>query len=351
MATKRCLMIGAGGMAAGWIRRFLPNFADRMEVAGLVDVNQEVLKASGDFLGLPAAHRFTTMESAFESVEADFCIVVIPPAFHREAVMHAVRRGLPILSEKPIADTWQASIDILRAVQGAGLKMQVVQNYRYNAPMLTVRQVLREGQLGRLNYIVARFAADYRVYGSWGALFRHQIPHGLLVEGSVHHFDMLRNLSAADCAHLGGWEWNPPWSSSQGDFCALFTMTMSNGVRATYEGSGTAAGEQNSWHDEAYRAECEEGAVSVGRDHVVRLHRYAPGRGLTTQEVPPLTPVHQGHNWILNEFLDWLDGAPAPDTIVDDNIATTAMVFAAMEASRTNSVVDVAAMVDSARRP
>ena len=42
--------------------------------------------------------------------------------------MHAVRRGLPILSEKPIADTWQASIDILRAVQGAGLKMQVVQN-------------------------------------------------------------------------------------------------------------------------------------------------------------------------------------------------------------------------------
>src|SRR5438105_14487708 len=98
-------MLGAGGMAAAWIRRFLPNFAGRLEIAGLVDVDQTALAASGDFLGLPPECRFTTMASAFEAVEADFCIIVVPPAFHREAVMHAVRRGLPILGEKPIADT------------------------------------------------------------------------------------------------------------------------------------------------------------------------------------------------------------------------------------------------------
>jgi len=223
--------------------------------------------------------------------------------------------------------------------------MQVIQNYRYEAPMLTMRQVLRGGDLGRINYIVGRFAADYREYGSWGKVFRHEIPHSLLVEGAVHHFDMLRNLSGSDCAKLAGWEWNPAWSTSKGEFNNLFVMRMANGVRASYEGSGTAAGEQNTWHEEYYRAECERGAIAVGRDRVVRIHRFRKGGGLVTEEVPQQKPTYEGHFWLVDEFLTWLDGGPVPDTVLDDNIKSTAMLFGAIEASRTEQVVDVDAMV------
>ncbi|GAG14529.1 unnamed protein product, partial [marine sediment metagenome] len=60
MSTKkRCLMLGAGGFAGGWIRRSLPPFNDRMEIVGLVDIKREPLDDSGDFLGLPAERRFT----------------------------------------------------------------------------------------------------------------------------------------------------------------------------------------------------------------------------------------------------------------------------------------------------
>lgn len=348
MAKKRVLMIGAGGMAGNWIRRFLPSFADRLEVVGLVDVNPQVLAASGDFLGLAPSRRFTDMAAAFEAVEADFCAIVIPPAFHQQAVMHAVRRRLPILSEKPIADTWQASREVFRATREAGLKMQVIQNYRYNAPMLTMREVLRGGDLGRINYLVGRFAADYREYGAWGATFRHEIPHALLVEGAVHHFDMLRNLSGGDCLTLAGWEWNPPWSASKGEFCGLYVMNLSNGVHASYEGSGTAGGRQNTWHEEYYRAECERGAVRVGRDHVVRIDRFKRGGGLITEEVPPVRPTYEGHLWLIDEFLTWLDGGPTPATVIEDNIKTTAMLFGAIEASRRNQTIDVEAMARDA---
>ena len=74
MADKlRCLMIGAGGMAGGYVRNFFPRFADRTEVVGLVDVRPEPLEQSGEFLGLPANRRFAQMEEAFATVEADFC--------------------------------------------------------------------------------------------------------------------------------------------------------------------------------------------------------------------------------------------------------------------------------------
>ena len=63
--------------------------------------------------------------------------------------------------------------------------------------------MLTSGRLGRLNYLVSRFAADYREYGSWG-IFRHEILHALLVEGGIHHFDQIRNLAGAHCATIFG---------------------------------------------------------------------------------------------------------------------------------------------------
>lgn len=342
MARYRCLMIGAGGMASAWIRHFFPHFADRMEIVGLVDIQSEALNSSGDFLGLPASRRFTTMEAAFKSVEADFCTIVIPPAVHREAVLWAVERNMPILSEKPIADTWEACVDIYRAVTRAGLKMQVVQNYRYTPRILTLQQVLCEGRLGRLNYLVARFASDYRVRGSWG-MFRHEIPHSLLVEGSVHHFDQLRHLSASDCQTIAGWEWNPGHPSFDGECCGLYVMCMANEVKAQYEGNCLEAGWQNSWHQEYYRAECENGAAIVDRDGVVRLLEHIPGRGLKTEELPPVRPTWEGHQAIIVQFLDWLDGGPEPATVLADNLKSAAMLFGAIEASETGQTVDVAA--------
>ncbi len=343
---KRCLMVGAGGMASAWIRSFYPGFNDRHEIVALADINAEVLHSAGDFLELPRDQRYTDMETAFAEVDADYCTIVIPPAIHKDAVMLAVERKMDILSEKPIADTWSACVDIYNAVSKAGLKMHVIQNYRYSSRMLTMRQVLRDGELGRINYIQGRFAADYREYGAWGA-FRYDIPHTLLVEGAVHHFDMMRNLSGGDCRTIAGWEWNRPWSSFQGDCCAMFLLDMTNGVKAAYEGSCLGAAKQNSWHQEYYRAECEGGAVAIGKDGVTRIYRHTPGTGMRVEDVKPVVPEHDGHRWLINEFLEWLDGGPAPDTSLEQNIKSVAMVFGAIEASRTGTAVNVEGMVDS----
>ena len=336
-AKKRCLMIGAGGFAGGWIRNFLPAFFDRMVIAGLVDIDEGALGASADFLDLPKERRFTEMAKAFETVDADFCIVVIPPAHHKDAVMLAAERGLAILSEKPIADTWEACADIYGAVTAAGLRMQVVQNYRYDSTILTLKKAISEERLGRLNYLTGRFAADYRVRGSWGA-FRHEIPHALLVEGSVHHFDQLRNLAGSDCETIAGWEWKTDSPSFDGECCGLYVAKMTNGTVASYEGSCLAAGTQNAWHQEYYRAECESGAVVLDRDCVVRTYEHI-GRGrMRVEDVEPARPEYEGHKWIINEFIEWLDGGPEPATVLQDNIKSAAMLFGAVEASRVGHV-------------
>ena len=344
MSKHRCLMIGAGGMAGGWIKRFFPNFSERMEVVALVDIKEEPLRDSGDFLGLPEDRRFSDQEQAFDKVEADFCCIVTPPAVHEQSVQLATQRGLDILSEKPIADTWEACVRIAQYVRASGVKMMVTQNYRYTPRILTFKQTLREQRLGRLNYLLGRFAADYRQYGAWGA-FRHEIPHSLLVEGSVHHFDQLRNLGGADCETIYGHEWNPEWSSFKGESNAMYVMRFANGTPAHYEGSCNAVGHQTSWHREYYRAECEGGALVLDNDDRVWMEQYEPGRGMALTEVPHVQPQWSGHEAIVAQFLDWLDGGDAPVTVIDDNIRSAGMLFGAIEASESGVPVNVAEKV------
>ena len=340
----RCLMIGGGGMAGAWIRHFYPHFKDRSQIVAVVDVVEETARSAADFLGLDASAVFTDMASAFERVEADYCTIVIPPAYHKEAVMHAVARKMPILSEKPIADTWEDCVEIYRAVTEAGVPMQVVQNYRYTSRIMTFKKAIEDGRIGQPNYLMARFAADYRVRNAWGK-FRHEIPHGLLVEGSVHHFDQLRNLSGADCGTITGYDWNPNHPSFDGESCGLYVMRMTNDVKATYEGNCLEAATQNSWYGEFYRAEGLEGALHLEANCPVRLLKRQPHGGIVTEELEPVRPQHEAHNAIIDQFLTWREGGPAPETVVQDNIKSSAMLFAAVQASETGQVVDVPQML------
>jgi len=336
---RRLLMIGAGGFARSWIHDFLPPFLeDRIEVAALVDRDGQALDAQADALGLGPDQRFSNLADAFREVEADFCAIVVPPEFHRQAALLAVERGMHILSEKPIADSLAATREIYRAVTQNGLKMAVTQNYRFTPRMLTFRNTMRSSRLGALNYLVARFAADYRKYGSWGAAFRHEMPDALLVEGAVHHFDMIRNLTGADCETIAGIGWNPSWSSFKGDSSGLYVMDMSNGSKALYEGNCSEAGLCNSWHQEYYRAECEHGAVILDADGAVRLVR----DGKERERASHVAADEHGHQTIIRDFLNWLDGGPEAETSLQDNVNSMAMILAAIAASRERQVKRVA---------
>ena len=354
MTTHKLLMIGTGGMARHWIHSVWATFKDRVQIVGLADVNAELLNAAGDALGLPASARFTSMQDAYAKVEADFCCIVTPPRFHRAAVEGAATRGMNILSEKPIADTWEDCCAIAKAVKQAGVKMMVTQNYRYTPRILTLKKAAQT--LGPVNYAFCRYAADYRKPLAWGAAFRHDMAHSLLVEASVHHFDQLRNLTGSTCQFISGREWNPGKTrgyagseSFKGECCGIYVLHMNSGAMATYEGNNLATGKPNSWHNEYYRVECEGGVAVLDSDDVVRIESRSASGTLNVAEVPREQPTHAGHHAIGEQMLDWLDGGPAPTTVLSDNLQSNAMLFGAMQASASNSVVDVQALLKQAQ--
>ncbi len=327
MKRQTMLMFGASGMAGAWIQRFSENFSDRVQIVGLVDVVPVALKQQAESLGLNDSQLYTTVEEAIARCKADFVGVATPPQFHPEAAIAALDAGMPVITEKPIADTLESALEMVAAADRSGLPCSVIQNYRYAPNKQELVRIRESGELGRLQHILGRYACDYREPGSWGKQWRHDMDFGLLFEGSVHHFDMLRFLSGGDCDTLVGFGWNPEWSSFKHFSSGMYLMKMSNGVHTFYEGNSSAAGITNCWHNEYYRAEFEEGTVEVWGTSPVKITQ--KGQESEVYAAPEVT--REGHDYLFAEFLDWLDGGPPASTGIQDNIQSFAMVIAAMQ--------------------
>lgn len=339
MAARTCLMFGGGGMAGGWISRLTENFGDRVRIVGVVDVSEEILERQGKELGLGDDQLFTDYREALDKVKADFVGISTPPQFHRPMTVAALEAGMPVICEKPIADTLEAAKAMVEAAQRTGRPCSIIQNYRYAPNKQEVRRIVDEGRLGRLQHVVGRYACNYRKYASWGKGWRHDMDFALLFEGSIHHMDMLRFLSRGDCETLVGFGWNPEWSSFRHLSSGMYTLRMNNGVHCFYEGNSSAAGIMNCWHREYYRLELEEGTVEIADGDWVRIHR--AGQDAEQYDAPPLE--WNGHDYLFNEFLDWLDGGEPADTRIEDNLKSFAIIIAAMEASvdgQTKQIAD-----------
>ena len=336
----RFIQVGTGGWGGHWCREVLPRLVamGKAEPAAAVDVNPDALKNAQQGYGIAPERCYTDAAKAFDEVEADFAIIVVPPAHHEAVVDLAVAKGLHILSEKPIADTMAACCRVCHKVKSAGLKMAVTMSHRFDQDKQSLERLIKSGDFGPCHYIVGRNTWNCRKFPSWGA-FRYRIPDALLVEGTVHHFDILRALAGSDARTVYCRSWNAPWGDFEGDSSALVLIEMANGIQVAYEGSKTNATTLNGWGNDYFRAECERATLELDNRRLRVLSDLSGQRCI--EERPLLDQPAWKNAWLAELFLNWLAGGPAPPNTLDDNIQCAALLFAAIESAHTGKVVDV----------
>ena len=332
--------IGVGGWGQHWCTVVLPRLKELglAEPVAAVDVNRDMLGKAKAQLGLSDKQLHTSAAQALAEHKADFITIVVPPAFHEEMVDLAVRHGCHILSEKPVADTMAASCRIYSKVRNAGLKMAVTMSHRFDQDKQTLEREIKSGRHGRLSSLIGRNTWNCRKFASWGK-FRHEIADPLLIEGTVHHFDIIRALTGADARTVYAVTWNPPWGDYTGDSNGLITMIMTNGVRVFYEGNKTSATTLNGWGQDYFRAECELATLELDNRRL-RVMSDLNGERVITEKQLARQAVWT-NAWLAELFVGWLNGGDAPPNTLEDNIQCCALLFAAIESAHTGRMIDV----------
>jgi predicted dehydrogenase len=132
-------------------------------------------------------------------------IDVTPPAFHQEISAIALEAGLPVLSEKPLANTLADAVAIVQKANESGVLHMVAQNYRYHVPVQTLKHVLASGEFGRVGSVSVEFFKGPHFGG-----FREEMAYPLIIDMAIHHFDLMRFLLESDPVTTFGRSWDPP---------------------------------------------------------------------------------------------------------------------------------------------
>jgi myo-inositol 2-dehydrogenase/D-chiro-inositol 1-dehydrogenase len=309
------VVVGAGAMGGEWIRMLAAS--PLAAPVGVVDLDVDLAASVAASVGLGGIAVGASVAEVAERAGAEAVINVTVPQAHRVVNEEALRAGLPVLCEKPLAPTVAEALRQVALADLTGELLMVSQSRRYFNHLAAFRDVV--GALGPLAAVHAQFFHEDHEPG-----FREQMEHPLLVDMSIHHFDMLRYFSLDEPVAVRCSSWNPAWSWFAGDAAATAEFELSSGARFVYSGSRCTPGLQTSWNAD-WRVYAERGAASWDGDDVVRVD--ADGIAV---DVPDRSEGIEGS---LGEFVSALRTGTTPQNEVRANVRSLAMVEGAIRSS------------------
>ena len=322
----KVIKVGIGGMGNAWLRAVLDSTV--VDYAGFVEVSDKIAAEQVAKYGLDGNRIYKTLGEALRAIQADGIINVTPPQFHKAVSVEALEAGIPVLSEKPLADTRQSALDIVEAANRTSVLHMVTQNYRYSPATQTLKKALDAGVVGPIGAAHVEFFKGPHFGG-----FREEMAYPLIIDMSIHHFDLMRFFLGSDPVQVFGRSWNPPWSWFKGDASASVVLDFANGVHVSYDGSWCSQGRETDWNAN-WRFEGSKGVVAMVNSQV-----YTQLTGADPVPVETVTMERTAQAYLLHEFYEAVTQGKPAVTTCQDNIKSLGIVFDVVHSFETGQVV------------
>jgi predicted dehydrogenase len=183
--------VGAG-LIAFYHALMLDSCEEPHEVAAVYDVDPQRAEGFRNWKGA------TICDSLDELLDAcDAVLVCTWTAAHRDAVLAAARRGMPVFCEKPLATDLTGADELCAAVRDAGVPNMVGLVLRSSPALLTLRELIRDPRSGRVMNVVFRddqYIPTQGMYASTWRGDRDKAGSGTMLEHSIHDVDILEWL-------------------------------------------------------------------------------------------------------------------------------------------------------------
>ena len=160
------------------------------ELVALVDLASPGLTALGEEYGVPV---FADVGDMLTHVSPDCVHVCSADPYHASQALAALRRGVHVLVEKPMALTVTDLRVMLAAAGSSGALLEVVQNDRYRAGRRAMQRAIASGRIGTPVYgRMIREGAWYRYPPD--SPYRKKAGGGQIVHNGMHYLDTLCSL-------------------------------------------------------------------------------------------------------------------------------------------------------------
>ncbi|MGW3118167.1 Gfo/Idh/MocA family protein [Streptomyces sp. NPDC001107] len=148
-----------------------------------------------------AAERFggevVDSPQALLAAGVDGIVVAAATDAHPGLILAGVEAGIPVFCEKPVAKTMAEGVQVLRAVEGSDVPIQIGYNRRFDTGFVNARAAVQSGELGKLHTVRSTTldpAPPPAAYiAASGGIFR---------DCSVHDFDIIRWVTGREVVEV-----------------------------------------------------------------------------------------------------------------------------------------------------
>ena len=182
---------------AGYFARFHHEAWSRLpgvDLAGICDLDAAKAAAAAEAVG---SQSYSDLTAMLDDGQIDLLDIATPPDTHLALVSEAVRRGLPVICQKPLAPTTAEAREIVAIAESAGVLLTVHENFRFQPWYREIRRLLDAGRLGDPHGITFRLRPGD---GQGPAAYLDRQPYFqdmerfLIHETGIHFIDTFRFL-------------------------------------------------------------------------------------------------------------------------------------------------------------
>ncbi|MGW6906483.1 Gfo/Idh/MocA family protein [Streptomyces sp. NPDC054940] len=182
----------------------------------------------------------TSDELLDRAADLDLVVIASPNKTHVPLATTALKAGLPVVIDKPIAGTAAEARELAALAEERGLLLSVFQNRRWDNDFLTLRRLLAEGELGDVWRFESRFERwRPQTKGGWRESGGPAEIGGLLYDLGSHVVDQALVLFGAVTQVYAEADIRRPGAETDDD--TFIALTHASGVRSHLYASATTA--------------------------------------------------------------------------------------------------------------
>jgi len=313
----------------------LDAIADRDD-AQLVGISTEDQKKFDGLCGNAAVHEETKYYADWREMLAKAQIDVLAVCSenhrHAEPIIAAARRGINVITEKPIAVSRKELDGVRAAVEKSGIGFSVLFDMRTSPAYIAMREAVQNGAIGKPVLIFAQKSYRLGERPDWmksRAQFGGTIPYV-----ACHMLDLAMWITGLDVKRVAAFHGNAshPEIREMEDHAVLsFEMTLGAAMSLTLDYLRPAAAPT---HGDARLRIAGSGGVIEVKDLESRVE-------LITADKPARNvPVGEGYN-LFSDFLDSLDSKKEHTIKLREVFRVTEILLAALDAADTGRIVEV----------
>jgi myo-inositol 2-dehydrogenase / D-chiro-inositol 1-dehydrogenase len=225
-------LVGAGRIGrvhAQTLRQRLPN----ADLIAITDARLDAAVALAEELGVATAPDF----AALLALDVDAVVIASSTDTHAPFIMQAAAAGKHIFCEKPISADLAQIDAALTAVRGAGVKLMIGFNRRFDPNHARIKKLIDAGKIGtpHLLHIVSRDPAPPPIEYI-------RVSGGIFFDMTIHDFDMARFLlgDVVEIYAAAGVMVDPAIGEAGDVDTAVITLKFANGALGTIDNSRQA---------------------------------------------------------------------------------------------------------------